>query len=199
MITLAVLAGGEGRRMGAPKDLLLAHGKPALAALLERINWKGSTVLVAPHGERTPPGHEVFDTVVRDAMPGQGPLRGILSALSAGVGEGEVIVIPVDMPGLEREHLEWIGQQLAGRRSALGMMLKRGARIEPFPCAFRIAAAGVIQRRLDAGQLAVHALADETDVEVVSPPPEWSESVWRNVNEPGELPEGWSRSASNAG
>jgi molybdopterin-guanine dinucleotide biosynthesis protein A len=191
--TLAVLAGGEGSRMGAPKDLLRAGGRPVLRALLERLRWEGDTVLVAPHGGRLPPGHEEFDKVVCDATPGQGPLRGILTALSAGIGNKDIVVIPVDMPGVEREHLEWIGRQLSGRRSALGVMLKRGERIEPFPSGFRIGAGAMIQRRLEAGALAVQQLAVEEDVEVVSPPLDWGDDVWRNVNAPEDLPPGWAR------
>ena len=193
MMTLAVLAGGEGRRMGAPKDLLLVNRKPVLAALLERVGWRGPTVLVGPHGGRVPPGHEAFDEIVSDAAPDQGPLRGVLSALGASVGGDITVVMPVDMPGLEREHLEWVGQQLAERKSAVGMMLRRGERIEPFPSAFRVAAAAVIHGRLDSGRLSVHDLATGEHVEAVCPPREWGESVWRNVNESGQLPQGWSR------
>jgi molybdopterin-guanine dinucleotide biosynthesis protein A len=192
-MTLAVLAGGEGRRMGVPKDLLLAGGMPVLRSLLERLRWKGDTLLVAPHGGRLPPGHEAFDEVVTDAVSGQGPMRGILTALWAGVGNEEVVVIPIDMPAVEREHLEWVGRQLLERSSALGVMLKRGKRIEPFPSAFRIAVGGVIQRRLAAGKLAVRQLAIEKDVEVVSPPREWGDAVWKNVNTPSDLPTDWTR------
>lgn len=191
VITLAVLAGGAGQRMGGPKDLLRADGKPVLEAQLARLQWTGPTLLVAPHGGRLPPGHEAFDKVVSDAVAGQGPLRGILTALWADRGE-EIVVIPVDMPGVEREHLEWLARQLADR-SSLGVMIKRGERIEPFPCAFRIATGTMIQRRLGAGDLAVHQLAVEEEIDVVCPPPEWGDSVWHNVNTPQDLPPGWTR------
>lgn len=192
MTMLAVLAGGEGRRMGGPKDLLLADGEPVLHALVKRIGWIGRTVLVAPHGGRLPPGHDAFEAVVSDAASGRGPLQGILAALGASASE-EMVVIPVDMPGIERQHLEWLVERLSERKSAPGMMLRRGDRIEPFPSAFRTAAVDMIQRRLEAGEFAVHGLVYEPGVEVVAPPREWGDDVWRNVNELRDLPEGWSR------
>ena len=45
-VTLAILAGGEGSRMGKPKGHLEIAGKPILAYLLDQIGWPGPTMLV---------------------------------------------------------------------------------------------------------------------------------------------------------
>ena len=45
-VTLAVLAGGKGERMGMAKDALEIDGRPILRHLLDRARWPGPTLLV---------------------------------------------------------------------------------------------------------------------------------------------------------
>lgn len=178
--------------MGGPKDELRVEGRPVLSAILERLKWRGPTLLVAPFGGRMPPGHDRFDRVTSDGAAGEGPLRGILSAIRVAA---EVVCVPVDMPGLMPEQVSWIAGELERRHGAAGLLLTRRIEgketVEPFPCAFRALADGALVRRLASGVRAVHRLAGEPGVEVVASPREWGAYVWRNVNEPGELPAGW--------
>src|SRR6478609_398221 len=44
-ITLAILAGGRGSRMGKPKSHLRLHGRPILEYLLQRLAWPGPKLL----------------------------------------------------------------------------------------------------------------------------------------------------------
>ncbi len=85
--SLIVLAGGESRRMGRPKALLPVpgHEVPLLAYVVDRVR-KGTPldriVLVANEpavAQALPPAADV--TVVQDAIPGQGPLRGLATGL----------------------------------------------------------------------------------------------------------------------
>jgi molybdopterin-guanine dinucleotide biosynthesis protein A len=194
--TLAVLAGGKGRRMGGPKDGLLIDGRPVLCALLERLAWPGPTLLITPHDGRLPRGYEGFDRAVADSCAGQGPLRGLMTALTC-ADTDDLVVIPVDMPSLESRHLEWIAARFADQPAAAGIMLKRstgsGEQIEPFPCALRRSSAPMLRERLAAGQLAVHELAHSPGIETMPAPREWGDDLWRNINTPEDLPPGWTR------
>ena len=80
-VTLAVLAGGEGTRMGFAKGELNIDGRPILSHLLERFAWPGWTLLVTAPGREHPSGWEGFTREVSDPEAGQGPLRGVLTAL----------------------------------------------------------------------------------------------------------------------
>src|SRR4051794_29684613 len=80
-ITLAILAGGAGSRMGGPKSNLTLHGRPILDYLLDRFSWPGPTLLITSPGREHPPGHTRFSAEAVDPVPDQGPLRGILTAL----------------------------------------------------------------------------------------------------------------------
>ncbi|MDB5911273.1 MAG: hypothetical protein JWP34_5390, partial [Massilia sp.] len=79
-VTLAILAGGEGSRMGKAKGLLRVGpepGQPILGYLLNRLAWRGPTMLVTAPGRDHPPGWEQFDRELIDPEAGGGPLRGV--------------------------------------------------------------------------------------------------------------------------
>jgi molybdopterin-guanine dinucleotide biosynthesis protein A len=178
-ITLAVLAGGEGSRMGRPKGELCLGNRPILEFLLDRWNWPGPTMLVTAPGREKPPGAESFSREVVDAVAGQGPLRGILTAMESAVTES-VVFTTVDMPGVGRPQLNWI----AGRSGTLGTMMSRSGAIEPFPSILRVSAIEIVRRRLDAGRRSVHGLSEEPGFEIVPVPEVWEASVWLNLNTP---------------
>src|SRR5437868_426664 len=134
-ITLAVLAGGEGSRMGQAKSKLRVGDEPILQYLLRLWNWQGPTLLVTAPGRERPPGSESFGREVVDAVAGNGPLQGILSAIDG--SETEVVMITTcDMPGVRVEQLDWLVNTLL-QRNSLGLMLSRNGRVEPFPSIFR--------------------------------------------------------------
>jgi molybdopterin-guanine dinucleotide biosynthesis protein A len=186
-VALAVLAGGEGTRMGRPKIGLLLNGKPILHALLDCLAWPGPTLLsVAPH-HAAAPGAERFTRVVPDAAPGQGPLRGLYEILRASPAP-LVVVTAVDMPFVAHDRVAWLAGGLAARPQALGLMLRRqGAGLEPLPSAFRTAFAEALTARLNEPRRALHALADDPSVEVIAPPSDWPADTWTNLNTPLDL------------
>lgn len=83
MIVGAILAGGEGRRMGGAKGGLLLEGLPLVArshAILEPLvgTLLSEVVVVERPGAPTPPGAL---TVIHDRHPGRGPVGGLHAAL----------------------------------------------------------------------------------------------------------------------
>src|SRR3954470_6533758 len=103
-VTLAILAGGRGQRMGKPKGLLKIGNQPILTYLLKRFNWRGPTMLVTSPGRERPPGTEGFDLEVVDPVEGMGPVRGVMTALENSKTDF-LIVASVDMPLVGREQL----------------------------------------------------------------------------------------------
>ncbi|MGB4908269.1 MAG: molybdenum cofactor guanylyltransferase MobA [Tabrizicola sp.] len=94
-----ILAGGEGRRMaGADKALVPLAGRPLIAHVLDRLEPQVERMLVSANGDAA--RFAGFGCpVVADAAP-QGPLSGVLSALTvaAGMGATHVVSTPVDTP-----------------------------------------------------------------------------------------------------
>ena len=186
-VALAILAGGRGTRMGGPKAELCIAGEPILSLLHSRLRWDGPTMLVTAADLATPPGHQHFTSVVSDAVPNQGPLRGVHTVLKS-ASTDRVIVCTVDMPAVERSQIEWLVAQLDARPDALAVMSSRNDNIiEPFPSIFRTSAATILRRRLDAEQLSVQSLRHDLRFVVVPAPIEWPERVWTNLNTPTDL------------
>ena len=186
-VTLAILAGGEGSRMGLPKGQLRIGDEPILAYLLRRIAWTGPTLLVTAPGREHPPGWERFDREVMDPAAGQGPLRGVLTALENAT-TSIVAVTTVDMPNVRGAHLQWLAAQLHDAPNTTALMLRREAEVEPFPAAYRASAAGAICAQLDANRLSVRALTGQAGFDTVPAPREWDEhALWTNLNRPEEL------------
>jgi molybdopterin-guanine dinucleotide biosynthesis protein A len=128
-VTLAILAGGEGSRMGQPKGFLRIRGKPILEYQLEQLNWPGSTWLISAPGREHPPGWERFDREISDPVSGLGPLRGVLTGLEHLTGEF-LLVATVDMPGLQRDHLEWLVTQMKSENQ-IGILCRRQDAVRP--------------------------------------------------------------------
>jgi molybdopterin-guanine dinucleotide biosynthesis protein A len=197
-VTLAILAGGEGARMGMPKGELRVGDEPILAYLLRRIAWDGPTLLVTAPGRDRPPGCERFDREVVDPVAGQGPLRGVLTALEHAATE-VAVVATVDMPNVRSADLRWLVARLHDAPDAMGLMVRRGAEVEPFPAVYRTAAAGAIRAQLGAGRLSVRALANHAGFGTLPAPPDWDErDFWTNLNRPDDFAEFLTRRSCRA-
>ena len=184
-VTLAVLAGGTGSRMGRPKSLLEIRGKPILDHLLDQLAWPGPTLLVTAPGCENPPGAGRFDCEASDAVAGEGPLRGVLTALDHATTE-MIAVIAVDAPAVRGEDVAWYVERLAETQEAVGVMASsRAGTIEPLPCALRAGARDVATTHLAAGQRSLRGLADDARIHVLDGSGR-SERAWLNANTPQE-------------
>jgi molybdopterin-guanine dinucleotide biosynthesis protein A len=96
-----ILAGGEGRRMGGvDKAFVPLAGRPLIAHVLDRLEPQVERVLISANGDAS--RFAGFGCrVVADDRP-QGPLSGVLSALTAAatIGATHVVSTPVDTPFL---------------------------------------------------------------------------------------------------
>ncbi len=189
-ITLAILAGGAGRRMGISKSLLQVGDKPILDYLLEEIAWPGPTLLVTAPGRESPPGHDRFTREIVDPIAGGGPLRGVLTALE-NVRTPLLVVLTVDMPGIRYPQIDHVLKPLLDNPNTLGLMTRRMVdgqpRIEPFPFSVRSSAQAIVARRLNEDQRSMHGLLGELGFLAVDAPAHWDDRVWINLNFPNDL------------
>lgn len=172
--------------MGFPKGELRLGSRPVLHVLLERFVWPGPTLLVAAPGREHPTGWDRFTREVVDPSPGQGPLRGVLTALES-AATPVVVVTAVDMPRVAHEHLAWVARAIEGRPHALGVIPRRQDQVQPFPSAFRTGAAPVLARLLEMNRRSLYRLTEDPAFVAVDAPPEWGDEVWTNLNSPADV------------
>ncbi len=92
----AVLCGGASRRMGRDKALIVRDGQPLALRVAGALATAGATTVCAVGGDEdalVALGLEV----VADRWPGQGPLGGLATALSAAPLGAAVVVAPCDL------------------------------------------------------------------------------------------------------
>jgi molybdopterin-guanine dinucleotide biosynthesis protein A len=185
-VTLAVLAGGAGSRMGSPKSLLRVGKTPILEFLMERLAWPGPTLLITSPGREEPPGADRFEREACDAVADEGPLRGVYTALTHATTP-VLVVVGVDMPAVTLDDLAWFVKELAARPAAAGVMTARDGQIEPLPCALRPALAlGLVSDHLAGGRRSLHGLAKDGEIKLVDAAGALPERAWTNVNTPGD-------------
>jgi molybdopterin-guanine dinucleotide biosynthesis protein A len=149
-----VLAGGRSTRFGSDKLLapldgrpLLEHAVRALAAVTTEV-----VVVVGPVGDGPPLPSSVELGIpvrlVRDPIPGGGPLVGLLAGLER-VAESSVLVAAGDMPTLVPDVLRALLRALAASgQDADAVALALRGRRQPLPVALRTGAASEAGRRL---------------------------------------------------
>ena len=113
-LAVVVLAGGEGRRIGGGKPLLMFHGAPLLAHALSRA--RGWSRVVAVAVRKTDQAGGVEARLILDDPTIGGPAAGLSSAFAfaAEQGASRVLTLPCDVPRLPADLPARPGAALAG-------------------------------------------------------------------------------------
>jgi molybdopterin-guanine dinucleotide biosynthesis protein A len=133
MLSLAIQAGGESRRMGADKGLLPFLGQPLILRLLSRLAWIADEVLVTSNQSE----HYQFLglTPIPDLLPGLGALGGLYTALSV-ASHPYVAVVACDMPFASPEI--FLAELAVLRETGADAVIPRSeAGTEPFHAVYR--------------------------------------------------------------
>jgi molybdopterin-guanine dinucleotide biosynthesis protein A len=184
-ISAVLLAGGQSRRMGRDKATILCRGKPLWQIQLDLLQkLQPAEIFVSA---RTDPAWRPPDlTFVPDEQPSRGPLSGLTATL-ARIRSNHLLVLAIDMPFINEDHLRYLCDKVELRRGVLPMI---GDRAEPlaaiYPVEARIdfvnALSGVdfsmqtlTNQLVKMGQLRVIAVSEEEQL------------FYRNLNEPDDL------------
>ena len=181
-LTIAVLAGGQSRRMGTDKAALEIRGM----TLLERTARLALTVdlPVLIVGRACPelwPLPEV--TFIEDAEPGLGPLGGLAAALN--YTQTSVLALACDLPLLTEDALRWLIAQAGAQFGPSGLVTVNGGQKEPLFAVYDLTCLPLIEARLAAGRRSLHGVI-EAGTFAVAEAPEWVSVQLANVNTPEE-------------
>jgi len=191
MLSGVVLAGGGSRRMGTDKALLRlpAGAGPRLVDLAVAV-LAGccDDVVVAAGDRRRIDGLAVPQ--VPDAVPGAGPLGGVLAGL-ARARHPLVAVLAVDQPGAEAAVFRLLASRWAG---GAAVVPRAGGRLQPLSAVWAVSAAEPLAALLARGARSAAGAAldlgaqvvEERDWRAVAP----GADLARNLNHPEDLATG---------
>ncbi len=104
---VAVLAGGAGRRMGAPKATVTLAGRPLISYPLAAARRAGLEAVVVAKPDAPLP--ELDAVVWAEPAQPQHPLRGLVTALERADGR-PVLALACDLPFVVPELLAWLAE-----------------------------------------------------------------------------------------
>ena len=171
-VTGVLLVGGASSRFGSPKALAPFEGEElAVRAFRLLEETFGTAIAVGKDDDDLDLPFPVED----DGRYERAAIVGVAAALRMAPTEISV-VLPTDMPFVTRQLL----RSLAGAaQRADAAIVQTG----PLPGAYRRSALGVLERRIEHGDLALWAAAEELGARVVEGAP----GELRNVNTPADL------------
>lgn len=164
---------------GADKALLCLGGRPLLAHVLDRLRPQVEAMLISANGD--PDRLAAFGCpVIRDLQP-QGPLSGILTALTraADLGATHVVSVPVDTPFLPYDLVARL------RAAPRGLAMARTPdRLHPATAIWPVALAPDLAAFLAAGEAKVTRFTDAHHAAIA----EFADAAaFLNLNTPADL------------
>jgi len=171
-VTGVLLVGGASRRFGSPKALARL-GSETLAERAYRTLGESFEHVVAVG--KTADALQLPFPVLDDGSELRAPIVGVAAGLR--LTEAEICVfLPTDMPWMTAGLLLELASAADGVDAAV-------PQTGPLPGAYRQTALAVLERRIAAGDLALHRALAELETRVVHAPAE----PLHNVNVPGDL------------
>ena len=181
-LTAFVLAGGKSTRMGQDKALLELNNETLLVRVLKLAKLIAPNVRIIGDAKKFAP----WGDVVEDIYPEHGPLGGIHAAL-VGTETDLNLVLPVDMPFLDRAFLDFLVAK-GSSSSAIVTVPRSGTRLHPLCATYRRSFVEVAKRSLEAGQNKIDALFSDVETQIIEEDEilrnGFTVNLFRNVNTP---------------
>jgi molybdopterin-guanine dinucleotide biosynthesis protein A len=188
VLTLAIQAGGESRRMGSDKALLPFLGEPLILRVLNRLADISDEILVTSN---QPESYRFLGlTPIADVVPGIGALGGLYTALSA-AGHPYVAVVACDMPFASPEL--FLHELLLLRESGADAVVPRWeGGTEPFHAVYRAETClPFVQLVVESGKRRADAWFNQVNIRYMNPgeihPYDPDNLAFLNINTPEEL------------
>ena len=177
----AVLAGGASRRMGRPKAALPYGAGTLLQFQTTRLSKIFEEVYVVA---KEPPAFPAGPAgILLDGAPDHAAIHGLLRAIEE--AQDCIFILGVDMPALPEPLIREIARR-GGASEAAAVLPRAGGRLQPLAGVWRRAVLPAAEKRLAAGELSLHGLAEIVGAEIVEDD-EWrafdpSGNAFENLN-----------------
>jgi molybdopterin-guanine dinucleotide biosynthesis protein A len=176
--TAIILAGGSSTRMGQDKALLALDVPSLVETIVAQLRPHFADVLLSARQPQD--GYPAGVRVIRDRLPGEGPLAALASALAASRHDIN-FVRACDIPDMD---VDLLGRMLRLARNADIVVPRAGDRPEPLFAVYRQSVLPAVDAALAAGERRPAAIFDRCRTRFIDLAPE---EVPVNLNTPADL------------
>lgn len=178
--TIAILAGGQSKRMGQDKAALIIGGQTLLERTIHTAQAVAGSVLVVG---RSLPEAPANIACLADDPPGAGPMGGLRAALRH--AEGDVLAVACDMPNMTAGALKWLVAAADQRSLPNGLVVRNGFRLEPLFSVYGQSSLPRLEQCLQKGNFGLRAFIASGQFGQVLLPAEFDAALV-NINTPEE-------------
>jgi molybdopterin-guanine dinucleotide biosynthesis protein A len=178
-----VLAGGESRRMGSDKALLVRDGQSQLAhiaALLERLTDR---VYVSTRSEQQDESERSRFVQIVDRYENIGPIAGILSALEEHP-QADWLVVACDLPNIDEPTLRYLISNRSQKKPFTAFRSSYDDLPEPLCALYQSGSDGILRQFIDDGIVCPRKILIRSDTKLLKQPDPRSLD---NINTPDDL------------
>lgn len=177
-----VLAGGESRRMGQDKALLLRDGKSQLAHIAELLGRVTTRVFVSTRSSQQDDKERAQFEQIVDHYDNMGPVAGILSALEEHP-DADWLVVACDLPNIDEPTLRYLIEHRSGQPFTAFRSSHDGLP-EPLCALYCEGSAPVIRQFVDDGLICPRKILIRSACTLLEQP---NPRALDNVNTPADL------------
>lgn len=178
-----VLAGGESRRMGQDKALLIRAGESQLAHAVRQLRSVTKQVFVSTRADQKHEAERSRFSQIVDRYENIGPVAGIMSAMEEYPGVNW-LVVACDLPNIDESTLRFLIENCSVEKPFTAFRSSYDDLPEPLCAIYMSKSREIIQRFVDDGIVCPRKMLIRSDTQLLSQPVATSLD---NINTPDDL------------
>lgn len=178
-----VLAGGQSRRMGRDKALLLRDGKSQLAHMVGLLSAAVDRVYVSARQDQTEDAERSRFELIVDVFDDMGPIAGVLSAMQQ-YPEVDWVVVACDLPNIDAATLAYLLEHRSATQPFTAFRSSHDDLPEPLCAIYAAGSDSLIREFVADGIVCPRKMLIRSDTLLLSQP---NPQSLDNVNTPDDL------------
>ncbi len=178
-----VLAGGQSRRMGRDKALLLRDGQSQLAHMVSLLDAVVERVFVSARSEQSGDAERSRFELIVDRYDDMGPIAGILSALQE-YPEVDWLVAACDLPNIDDSTLRFLLENISDNQPFTAFRSSHDGLPEPLCAVYKAGSDKLLREFVDDGMVCPRKILIRSETCLLDQP---NPSSLDNVNTPDDL------------
>lgn len=178
-----ILAGGQSRRMGHDKALLIRDGRSQLTHMAGVLGDVVERVFISARGDqKSDPERSRFELII-DRYEDMGPIAGILSALEE-YPQADWLVLACDLPNIDAATLQFLLQNRSEQQPFTAFRSTHDGLPEPLCAIYTAGSNELIHKLIEAGIACPRKILIRSDTLLLEQP---NPQSLDNVNTPDDL------------